>query len=136
MTDETIFATALEKPDPAERAAFLAEACGDDPERRKCLEGGMVQNRGVSGNTRSALSEQGERGASPRAGGFAHAALAWPSVASEPLVAQQLQPVPVLLSRQQLARALVHTLFVLAPGETPVVEVELQQHQVVPPQLL
>src|SRR5262249_58308131 len=39
MTDETIFATALEKADPAERAAFLAEACGDDPARRKRLEG-------------------------------------------------------------------------------------------------
>ena len=39
MTDETIFATALEKADPAERAAFLAEACGDDAARRQCLEG-------------------------------------------------------------------------------------------------
>src|SRR5262249_36668672 len=39
MTDETIFATALEKADPAERAAFLAEACGDDTERRQRLEG-------------------------------------------------------------------------------------------------
>src|SRR5579884_1041791 len=39
MTDETIFATALEKADPAERAAFLAEVCGDDPERRERLEG-------------------------------------------------------------------------------------------------
>jgi eukaryotic-like serine/threonine-protein kinase len=39
MTDETIFATALEKPDLAERAAFLAEACGDDTERCQRLEG-------------------------------------------------------------------------------------------------
>jgi formylglycine-generating enzyme required for sulfatase activity len=39
MTDETIFTAALEKADPAQRAAFLAEACGDDPERRKRLEG-------------------------------------------------------------------------------------------------
>jgi serine/threonine protein kinase len=39
MTDETIFATALEKANPAKRAAFLAEACGDDAARRKRLEG-------------------------------------------------------------------------------------------------
>ncbi|HEX5271896.1 MAG TPA: bifunctional serine/threonine-protein kinase/formylglycine-generating enzyme family protein, partial [Gemmataceae bacterium] len=39
MNDETIFATALQKADPAERAAFLAEACGDDPARRQRLEG-------------------------------------------------------------------------------------------------
>ena len=45
MTDETIFATALEKADPAERAAFLAEACGDDAERRKRLEGAAAGAR-------------------------------------------------------------------------------------------
>ena len=39
MTDETIFATALEKSDPAQRAEFLAEVCRDDPERRQRLEG-------------------------------------------------------------------------------------------------
>jgi serine/threonine protein kinase/Leucine-rich repeat (LRR) protein len=39
MTDETIFATALAKADPAERAAFLAGACGDDTARRQRLEG-------------------------------------------------------------------------------------------------
>lgn len=39
MTDETIFAAALEKPDPAERSAFLAEACGNDAELRRRVEG-------------------------------------------------------------------------------------------------
>jgi serine/threonine protein kinase len=39
VTDETIFATALEKFDPAERVAYLAEACAGDPEQRKRVEG-------------------------------------------------------------------------------------------------
>ena len=30
MIEETIFAAALEKKDPAERAAYLAEACAGD----------------------------------------------------------------------------------------------------------
>jgi serine/threonine protein kinase len=38
MTDETIFATALEKPTPAERDAYVADACAD-PEQRKRIEG-------------------------------------------------------------------------------------------------
>src|SRR5687767_8288038 len=37
MTEETIFAAALEK-SPAERAAYLAEACGDDAALRKRLD--------------------------------------------------------------------------------------------------
>ncbi len=39
MTEETIFTVALEKADPAERAAFLAEACGADPDLRNRVEG-------------------------------------------------------------------------------------------------
>lgn len=39
MTDETIFAVVLEKPDPTERAAYLASACAGDPEQRKRIEG-------------------------------------------------------------------------------------------------
>jgi serine/threonine protein kinase len=38
MTDESIFATALEKRDPAERAAALAGACGDDIAQRQRVE--------------------------------------------------------------------------------------------------
>ena len=38
MTEETIFAAALEK-QPEQRAAFLAEACGDDSALRKGLDG-------------------------------------------------------------------------------------------------
>ena len=39
MTDETIFANALEKHDSAERSAYLASACGGDWEQRKRIEG-------------------------------------------------------------------------------------------------
>ena len=38
MTDETLFAAALEKQSPAERAAFLDEACADDPAMRRRVE--------------------------------------------------------------------------------------------------
>src|SRR5262249_6988586 len=48
MSDETIFATALEKADPAERAAFLAEACGDDTARRQRLEGLLRAHAGAA----------------------------------------------------------------------------------------
>ena len=48
MTDETIFATALEKADPAERAAFLAEVCGDDTARRQRLEGLLLAHARVA----------------------------------------------------------------------------------------
>src|SRR4051812_34675636 len=47
MTDETIFATALEKAGPAERAAFLTEVCGDDTERRERLEGLLAAHAGA-----------------------------------------------------------------------------------------
>ena len=39
MTDETIFAAALGKPDRAERTAFVAEACGSDPELLRRVAG-------------------------------------------------------------------------------------------------
>ena len=38
MTDETLFAAALEKRSPAERSAFLDEACADDPAMRQRVE--------------------------------------------------------------------------------------------------
>ncbi len=38
MTDETVFAAALEKQSPAERSAFLDEACADDPALRQRVE--------------------------------------------------------------------------------------------------
>ena len=38
MSEATIFAAALEKADPAERAAYLAEACGDDARLRRRIE--------------------------------------------------------------------------------------------------
>ena len=38
MTDETLFTAALEKHSPAERSAFLNEACADDPAMRQRVE--------------------------------------------------------------------------------------------------
>src|SRR5262249_54436004 len=38
MTEETIFAEALEKQTPAERSAFLDEACGADASLRQRIE--------------------------------------------------------------------------------------------------
>ena len=38
MTEETMFAAALEKQNPAERSAFLDEACADDPALRQRVE--------------------------------------------------------------------------------------------------
>lgn len=42
MTDETIFAAALEKPTPADRAAYLDHACAEDPEQRRRVEALVV----------------------------------------------------------------------------------------------
>jgi serine/threonine protein kinase/Leucine-rich repeat (LRR) protein len=39
MTDEAIFTAALEKADPAARAAYLTEVCAGDAQRRRRLEG-------------------------------------------------------------------------------------------------
>ncbi len=61
MTDESLFAAALERPTPVERAAFLAVAC-DNPEQRARVErllnivsraGTFVSRRPVSDTTRS-----------------------------------------------------------------------------------
>ncbi len=38
MSEETIFAAALEQADPAERAAYLEGACGGAPELRRRVE--------------------------------------------------------------------------------------------------
>src|SRR3954451_18773136 len=55
--------------------------------------------------------------------------------AAEGLVAEHLQPVLMLLPAQQLRRALAHPLGVLAPLQTPVIEEEPQQFQIVRSQL-
>ena len=61
MTDESLFAAALDRPTPEERAAFLAAAC-DDPEQRARVQrlltivsraGTFVSRRPVSDTTRS-----------------------------------------------------------------------------------
>ena len=36
--EESVFGTALEKQDPRERAAFLDQACADNPELRRNVE--------------------------------------------------------------------------------------------------
>ncbi len=38
MTDEMIFAAAVEQPDPAERVAYLDTACGTDTVQRKRID--------------------------------------------------------------------------------------------------
>src|SRR4051794_31363303 len=38
MIEETIFHSALERADPADRAAYLDEACGGDADLRRCVE--------------------------------------------------------------------------------------------------
>jgi serine/threonine protein kinase len=49
MTDETIFAAALELADPAEQAAYLSKACAADPEQRKRIEGLLAALERASG---------------------------------------------------------------------------------------
>ena len=38
MTERSIFLAALDRPDPAERAAYLDQACAGDPELRRRVE--------------------------------------------------------------------------------------------------
>ncbi|MBP3959613.1 SUMF1/EgtB/PvdO family nonheme iron enzyme [Gemmata sp. G18] len=47
MTDETIFATALEKTDPVERATYLVSACVGDVKRRRRIEGLLNAHEGA-----------------------------------------------------------------------------------------
>jgi serine/threonine protein kinase len=49
MTEETVFAAALEKRDPAERAAFLDQACGQDAEMRRRIEALLQSHEQASG---------------------------------------------------------------------------------------
>jgi serine/threonine protein kinase len=49
MTDETIFATALEQADPAARAAYLTEACAGDPDGRRGVEGLLAAHEKAGG---------------------------------------------------------------------------------------
>ena len=46
MSEETIFAAALDK-QPGERAAYLAKACGGDADLRKRLEGLLAASEKV-----------------------------------------------------------------------------------------
>ena len=50
MSEETIFVAALEKPTPAERAAYLEGACGDDEGLRRRVEALLARtsNRATS----------------------------------------------------------------------------------------
>src|SRR5262245_13186679 len=49
MTEETIFAAALEKKDPAERAAYLDGACADDPALRQRVEALLKSHEEAAG---------------------------------------------------------------------------------------
>ncbi len=68
MTDETIFAEALEKPDAATRAEFVATACADDREQQKRVEGLLAAHDRVAGFLeRPAAGMPNEEHASTRA---------------------------------------------------------------------
>ena len=47
--EETIFEAAIQKPNPAERAAYLEGACGGDLELRRRVEALMRSHHGRSG---------------------------------------------------------------------------------------
>ena len=47
MTDETIFATALEKTDPVERSVYLTGVCAGDAKRRQRIEGLLNAHEGA-----------------------------------------------------------------------------------------
>ena len=49
MNEESIFAVALEKADPAERAAYLDEACAGDPGLRRQVEA-LLQSHEEAGS--------------------------------------------------------------------------------------
>jgi len=49
VTEETIFAAALDKPDAAERATFLTEACGTDAALRQRVEALLAANSAAGG---------------------------------------------------------------------------------------
>src|SRR5579864_2832177 len=49
MSEETIFVSALEKTDPAQRAAFLDEACGGDEALRRRVERLLEANDRTAG---------------------------------------------------------------------------------------
>jgi hypothetical protein len=55
MTEETLFATALEKPTPAERAAFLDAACAGDPALRRRLEALLASHEASEFLNRAAI---------------------------------------------------------------------------------
>ena len=57
MTQEALLAAALEKKDLAERAAFLAGACGGDAEKLQRIEA-LLHRHNVSGNTPGATAER------------------------------------------------------------------------------
>jgi serine/threonine protein kinase/tetratricopeptide (TPR) repeat protein len=75
MSDESIFACALAKTDPAERAAYLDEACGADADLRRGVEE-LLQAHGAAGRflerpaaaPRGTAEYQPADGVSPREG--------------------------------------------------------------------
>jgi WD40 repeat protein len=70
MTEETIFLTALDKQDAAERSAYLREACGDDAALRQRVEA-LLKSHEEAGHflERPALAPVGETQTAPGDGG-------------------------------------------------------------------
>jgi WD40 repeat protein/serine/threonine protein kinase len=59
MNEETIFEAAIQKPDPAERAAYLEGACGGDPELRRRVEALVCAHQQSGGLLDPSRSEAG-----------------------------------------------------------------------------
>jgi hypothetical protein len=59
QNEETIFEAAIQKPNPAERAAYLEGACGGDPERRRRIEALVRAHQQSGGLLDSSRSDAG-----------------------------------------------------------------------------
>ena len=87
---------------------------------------GLVQKRPISGNRTD--RQRSHRFRQVGEDGYA-------LIPGEPRVPQQFQPVGLRLARQQFRRALPHALGAFTPNEPTMVQKELQQSQVILPQM-
>src|SRR5262245_40044306 len=92
--------------------------------RCRVVDYGLVQNRGFLGNSTDHV--RALTGKVPE-----DALGATVSGADEARVAEQLQPMRVRLTGQQLGRGLAHPLGTITPLQRPVIQEELQQRQVI-----
>src|SRR6516162_9828741 len=103
--------------------------------RARCGKMGMVQNGAVSGNTSGLRRRPRRQPSGPALPLVVSPPLSPLALATEPLVAQQFQPVPMSFPTQQFRWTLAHSLHMGAADKAMMVEKELQQRQVVSTQL-